>query len=456
MSDVVKVSALLLGSALLMFAGGLQGLLIGIRGADEGFSLYALGLIGTSWSVGYVAGTLLVPRLVSRVGHIRTFSVMAACASMVILINLVFIEQTWWIVLRAFSGFCFAGAAMVVESWLNEVTSNTRRGTVFASYMMANLAFSTAGQMIIVVTGVQGFLPFVIGAMGFSLAVLPTALTVSAQPRPLARAKLDLGLLIRTSPVAVLAALGVGMAGGTFGTLAPVYGIRIGLDSGTIAYLMSLTIVIGALGQLPIGRLSDAMDRRIVLIGVSATAAAAGILMLILQPTSGLFLWLMFGLYGLGAHAIYPVAVAHANDSAKDGEFARIASGLILVFGIGLAIGPIFGSLAMSYFSPVAMFMVTAAVHSWLAIFGFIRLRMRERPSRRSRNPFQPQIAGKDTTVQTVVLDPRSEADAFLDEMTEPGDEYTPPERDEAEEEPQTEPQAQTSPSAPEQGPDRP
>ncbi|MEX0629004.1 MAG: MFS transporter, partial [Cucumibacter sp.] len=211
MTDLVKVSALLLGSALLMFAGGLHGLLTAIRGGQEGFSLVALGLIGTSWSVGFVAGTILVPRLVSRVGHVRSFSVMASVASIVILVNVMFVEQYSWIVLRAVSGFCFAGAAMVVESWLNEVTTNQRRGTVFAAYMMANLAAATAGQLVLAWVGVAGFMAFVLGAAAYSLAVLPTALSLSPQPRPLVRASLDLGLLWRTSPIALVAAFAVGV-----------------------------------------------------------------------------------------------------------------------------------------------------------------------------------------------------------------------------------------------------
>ena len=69
MSSAFKIYALFIGSALLMFGGGLQGLLLSVRGAQEGFSLLALGLIGTGWSVGFVAGSIMVPMLVQRVGQ---------------------------------------------------------------------------------------------------------------------------------------------------------------------------------------------------------------------------------------------------------------------------------------------------------------------------------------------------------------------------------------------------
>src|SRR5690606_18550379 len=129
MSSAFKIYALFIGSALLMFGGGLQGLLLSVRGAEEGFSLLALGLIGTGWSVGFVAGSITVPLLVQRVGHIRAFSIMAAIGTVTILLNLLWVQDIGWITLRAFSGFCFAGAAMIVESWLNEVADNRSRGT---------------------------------------------------------------------------------------------------------------------------------------------------------------------------------------------------------------------------------------------------------------------------------------------------------------------------------------
>ena len=73
MASVIKIYALFLGSALLMFGGGMQGLLLSVRGAEEGFSLLALGLIGTGWSVGFVAGSITVPMVVRKAGHIRAF-----------------------------------------------------------------------------------------------------------------------------------------------------------------------------------------------------------------------------------------------------------------------------------------------------------------------------------------------------------------------------------------------
>ncbi len=409
--SVVKIYALFLGSALLMFGGGLQGLLLSVRGAEEHFSLLALGLIGTGWSVGFVAGSIGVPLVVRSVGHIRAFSVMAAIGTITILLNLLWINDISWIVLRALSGFCFAGAAMIVESWLNEVADNRSRGTIFSVYVTINMVASTLGQMAMSLTGVTGYLPFVIGAISFICAVLPTALTSSPQPRPLASARLDVGLLYKTSPVAAIAAFSVGMANGAFGTLAPVYGYQQGLDASGIAFLFSLAAILGAIAQIPLGRLSDKIDRRLVMIGLSGLAAIVGALTVIINPVNGWAMYVLFALYGLSAYPIYAIAVAHANDFAKDGDFAKIAGGMLLILGIGLAIGPAVAAVIMNVYHPVGLFIVTAAFHGALAITAFLRMRVRKGVDAAKRRPFQPMGNDKQGTPESVALDPRAEDD---------------------------------------------
>lgn len=410
MASVIKIYALFLGSALLMFGGGLQGLLLSVRGAEEEFSLLALGLIGTGWSVGFVAGSIMVPMIVRKVGHIRAYSVMAAIGTITILLNLLWINDVGWIVLRALSGFCFAGAAMIVESWLNEVADNKSRGTIFSIYVTINLTASTVGQIAMSVTGTAGYLPFVIGAISFICALLPTALTSSPQPRPLASAKLDLPLLIKTSPVAAVAAFCCGMANGSFGTLAPVYGYEQGLDASGIALLFSVAAIAGAVAQIPFGRLSDRIDRRQVMIGLGAGAAVVGLLIVLINPSAGWLMYVLFGLYGLAANPLYPIAVAHANDFAKDGDFAKIAGGMLLILGVGLAIGPAIASVLMSNIAPMALFIITAIFHAAVAGFAFMRMRVRKSVDAAHRAPFQPM--DRQATPESIVLDPRADSDA--------------------------------------------
>jgi energy-converting hydrogenase Eha subunit E len=267
---------------------------------------------------------------------------------------------------------------------------------------------STVGQLAMSVTGVSSHIPFIVGAIAFICAILPSAFTSTPQPKPLKSAKLDVWLLYKTSPLAVIAAFSVGMANGTFGTLAPVYGHDQGLDAPGIAYLFAVTAVLGAVAQVPAGRLSDKMDRRMVMVVLGAIAAAIGFLMLLFNPAGGWLMYVLFGLYGFSAYPIYAIAVAHANDFAKEGEFGRVAGGMLLVLGTGLAIGPAVAALVMNLYAPVGLFLVTATFHGALALTAF--LRMKVRPVRvGGRIRFRVMNAEKGVSPGTVELDPRSD-----------------------------------------------
>src|SRR5690606_1669079 len=222
-----------------------------------------------------------------------------------------------------------------------------------------------------------GYIPFVVGAISFICALLPTALTSTPQPRPIQSAKLDVFLLYKTSPLAVIASFACGMANGAFGTLAPVYGVRQGLTSAEIGLLFAVTAIVGAMAQIPFGRLSDKMDRRMVIVFLSGIGAVIGLLTVLVNP-AGWFMYVLFGFYGFAANPLYAIAVAHANDFAKEGEFARVASSMLLILGVGLAIGPLLASFLMQATErPVDLFVVTATFHGALAVTAFLRMRIR-------------------------------------------------------------------------------
>lgn len=413
--QILPISALLLGSFFLLFAGGINSLILPVRGSAEGFSDLSLGLLGTGWAIGYVSGCLFTARLVQRVGHIRSFSVMASLAGIVILAQLLLLSPHAWIPLRALQGFCFAGAAMIVESWLSERADASSRGRIFGVYTMVNLFASTAGQMTLTIGDTGGYLFFVLGAMFYSLALIPTAASSTASPKPLVSVKLDIRALWRNSPVAVFAVFMVGISNASFGTLAAVYGARIGLEISSIALFASIPILIGAVSQIPIGILSDRLDRRKVLIGVAAVALAADAVFVLAAPQGQLTNLALAGLFGGAIFAMYPIIIAHANDHA-DGNFIRISGGLLLVFGIGSIIGPLIAGWAMSALGERGLFMTTAVAHLMMILQAIYRVSKRAPVAEADKSDFKAGPIGRTTTPQTIAM---SATEDEVDEMTE-------------------------------------
>ncbi len=200
--QILPVLALLLSTAMLLTGNGLHALLLPLSGSAAGFSTTEIGLLGTGWATGFIAGCLGAPVIVRRVGHIRAFASCAASAAIIILLNGIFVEPIAWVLLRVGSGFFLSGAFMILESWLNERSTNESRGTIFAVYLMISYLGITAGQLTVGLGDPSRTTLFAIGAMLFCLAVLPTSLSTAASPQPLTRVKLDLKALfaIRRSP----------------------------------------------------------------------------------------------------------------------------------------------------------------------------------------------------------------------------------------------------------------
>ncbi|KPF46584.1 MFS transporter [Rhizobium sp. AAP43] len=420
--NLLPVMSLLLGTLFLFLGNGLHGLLLPVRGAAEGYSNEVLGLLGTSWASGFVLGCFVAPQLVMRVGHVRAFSTFVSLISVTALLTGIFVDSYWWVALRIVTGFCTAGTSMIIESWLNERATNESRGMIFSFYISITLIGVVGGQMMVGPLDPETATLFMICGIVYGIAVLPTLMSTAASPQPLKSLKLDLPLLYRNSPVSFIGILMIGIANGAYGTLGAVFGTRAGLDAGTIALLLSTTIFLGAIMQFPAGKLSDRIDRRYVLAALSLIAALAALVIFAFGPTDPLHIFILVGIYGAAANALYPIAVAHANDFAKADEFVKVSGGLLLLFGIGTIIGPTIGGPVMTAAGPYALFAVTALAH--LSIFAYALYRSRLRAAipaaDRENMPNLPISASPLSTPESLTLDPRSTP---LDETQEPGDE---------------------------------
>lgn len=409
--SIVPILALLAGTAFLLAASGLHSLLLPLRGGLEGFSTTSLGLLGTAWAGGFVAGCLIAPRLVLKVGHVRAFSAFAATAAIVALLTGLFIQPHIWIALRVLTGFAMSGAFMVIESWLNERATNETRGRIFSLYMVVTYLSITSGQMMVATGNIRGEHLFMAAGIFFCLALLPMALSTAVSPKPLQEIRLDLPTLYSNSPVAVVGCLLIGVANGSFGTLGAVYGAHTGIGTTLVALMMSVTVLAGALMQIPVGRLSDRTDRRHVLAAVAGAAAIVGLVFLIAAPRQASIILLLTGIYGGLAYTLYAIAVAHANDFAKDSDFVKISSGLLLLYGFGTIIGPILGALAMEYVSAEGLFLVTAVAHALTAAYAIRRSFVRPPVPSEEKGSFQTLAPERTITPEGLRLDPRADAD---------------------------------------------
>jgi MFS family permease len=415
LAQIVPVFALLVSTAFLLAGNGLHSLLLPLSGSAAGFSTTEIGLLGTGWAIGFIIGCLTAPFVVRRVGHIRAFACCAAGAAVIILLQGVFVVPVAWMLARVGSGAVISAAFMILESWLNERSTNETRGSIFAVYLMISYLGITAGQLGVGLGDPTTTTLFMAGAILFCLAVLPTALSTAASPQPLARVRLDLRKLFFNSPVAFVGVLLVGLVNGAFGTLAAVWGLGIGLSTPTIAVMMAITVVCGALTQIPAGRISDKVDRRYVIIATAAGAAVIGLVIFVLNPAAPNVVLPLVAIYGGLAYPLYGLAVAHANDYADSSEFVTVSGGLLLLYGVGTMVGPPAAAFAMTGLGPEALFIATAGGHVVIAGYAYYRTTRRAPIPESVREAYRPMPSGRGLTPESAALDPRAEDATVLD-----------------------------------------
>ena len=409
--ELRPVAGLLISSFFLLIGSGLTGILLPLRAGLEGWSPSTIGFMGSFYAACFLAGCVLIPQLVRRVGHVRVYAVVATILSLSLMGHAVFVNVPFWFLFRGAAGFAIAGAYMVIESWLNEQTSNENRGSVFSAYMVVNIVGLMVGQFLLVTSEPMLTTLFIFAAMAYAAAVIPTGVTAAISPQPPAVVKIDLRKLYDTSPVATLGAAITGFTVGAWSFQAPVYGAQLGLSDGQIAAMLIVAMIGGVALQFPLGRASDQMDRRLIMLLATAIGLIVSIIFVVLEPTTAIILFGLMFFFGGVLMPLYSLVVAHANDHAAAGEFVETSSGLLIVYGVGSMIGPVIAGLLMDAVGRSGMFWTMILGYAIFAGFTGYRLTQREALSEEERGDFAFSPVGRSQTPEVLQLDPRSEED---------------------------------------------
>lgn len=369
--------ALFLGLGLIMLGNGLQGSLLGVRASLEGFGVTATGLIMSGYYVGLLSGATMVPKFVARVGHIRSFGAMASLASTSILVHVVFIDPWVWWAMRFVTGFAFAGLFVVAESWLNDAAENDTRGQLLSFYMLITLGGMAGGQFMLNIASPSSYELFVLISALVSLAVIPILLSVSKAPEFNTSESVSIFQLYQVSPLGVFGMLVNGVMMGAIFGMGAVYATAIGLSVSEVALFMGSMVMGGAILQFPLGRMSDILGRRQVIVGASAAGVAVSIFATNFAY-DGWVLYLVVALMGGFATPLYALCVAHTNDHLSPSQMVAASGTLVLAGSIGACLGAPITAVAMDQFGTQAFFYTIGMSMAVVCVFGVWRMTQRE------------------------------------------------------------------------------
>ena len=381
--------ALLLGMLLLMIGNGLQGTLLGVRGDLEGFDPGLLSYVISAYFVGFLGGSRLSPWLIKRVGHVRVFAAMGSMISAAFILFPAIPDLIAWAFLRFLVGFCFSCVYVVAESWLNDASDNEHRGQALSLYVIVQMLGIVSAQGILSFGDPAGYGLFVVISVLVSISFAPILLSVSPAPMYQATKGMTLRELFKVSPLGFVGSFAIGAAFSALFGMSSVYGTEIGFSLDEIALFVAAIYVGGMILQYPIGWMSDRMDRRLLIIAVTAAACVACLGAISAGDSFYVGLSMAF-LIGGFINPLYSLLIAHTNDYLDHDDMAAASAGLVFVGGVGAIGGPVIVGQMMSYLGPWAFFLYILMTMGAVSLYGGWRMTRRAATPVEETGPFTP------------------------------------------------------------------
>jgi len=352
---------------------------------QRGHSSSVIGLVTTSAGVAALLSTPFVPRLTRRFGAAWVLLVAVVLGTITFPLFYVFDSIAVWFVLRFVFSLCLNTAFIVSEFWINALAPSAKRGFVMGVYATILSVGFAVGPAILSLVGSEGWLPFAIGTGLMALSILPIIAGFRADPL------IDEGKggnflhFLTVVPLATFAAFTVGAVESSVMSFSPVYGLRLSYSEQVAALLVMAVALGNIVAQLPLGMLSDRMDRRRLLFYV-ALAGIASALLVAAVSSEELLLMPAIGLWGGVVAGLYAVGLTHLGARLSGGDLASANAAFIFMYSVGMLVGPAATGAGMDVIGPQGLVAVPVLILVGYAFFACRRIRQVPEPNADTRS----------------------------------------------------------------------
>lgn len=405
-----NIFALVTSLTLLQGAMAALAMVMSLKLLASGANGAGIGVVAAAYSAGFLGGTLIAPHEIRRIGHIRTFTLLAGlCALVALLLPLIGGVLAGWSALLALAGLGAAGMLTAGESWIANAAPPQSRGAILGFYHMVSKLGAIAAPFVVSGT-LAGLGAFMIVAALFIAALLPVSATNRVQPDLVAAKPFGPRRLLAQAPASVFAALCAGAVNNSVAQLYPVFAASIRPENSAVfsAQFNGALLAGAMIGLWPIGLISDRFDRRLVIAGAAGLGASAalGLVLTTAVTIPGLTL-LLAAAFGAGSLSYYAVAVANAADRASTDEITSMMAGILVIWGIGSVIGPVVAGGFLQFVpGGGGLFLFAALALGGLTLACLSRAAVSKPPPAEDREAFRVSPA---TSLAIAEFDPRGE-----------------------------------------------
>lgn len=328
------------------------------------------GLHASSLYIGVFLASLFLEGLLRRVGYKN----LVVIGALIIVISMslfpFYKNMTFWFILRLLVGVGDNMLHFSTQSWLTETTPKHKLGRIISVYGLSFSLGFMIGPMFAKLSDIHESLPFFMSALFTLIAsalvfMLKNEFPVDNSSNISFRSTtVNFGKVMKTSWVAFLFPMMYGVLEACLNSNFPVFAMKQNISVDVIVLILPAFSLGAILFQVPLGMISDNMNRNILLVIVTFIGA---ILFIVCQmfSTSGHLLIFLFFITGIFVGSMYSLGVTFMTEITP--KHLLPAGNLMcgVIFSLGSIFGPIIGGLVIQvshntqFFSYIAFILLS-------------------------------------------------------------------------------------------------
>ena len=327
------------------FAFGMTYPLLSLILESRGVSSDMIGINSAMMPLGILVFSSVIPVAAKRFGPRRVAIYAAIASGLLILSYKVFDNLTAWFVIRLLQGMSISTLFVLSEAWIVGSAGDKNRGKIVAIYSSVLSASFGGGPLLISLIGIEGWLPFVLGAGVVFLGAIPFIFIREDTSAPEEAPPSGIFDFAPKAPILLIAVGIFAIFDAATLSLFPVYGMKNGLDIATSANILTALIIGNVLLQLPLGWLCDKYPHRRILVACALTTCV--FMLLVPFFINSAWIWPLLIIIGTTGYGVYTVSLTSLGDRFSGVELVNGSSAFAVMWGFGALFGSISGGWAM-------------------------------------------------------------------------------------------------------------
>jgi MFS family permease len=341
---------------------------------QRGVSSRMIGINSAMMPIGILLFASVIPVASNRFGSRNVAMIAAVVTAVLILAYKIFDTLEAWFVIRVLQGMAMSTLFVLSEAWIVSFAGNEHRGKIVAIYASVLSASFGAGPALVSWIGIDGWQPFLIGAVVIGIGVIPLSLVrEESTPQPDESGSSGFFQFVPKAPMLLAGVFAFAIFDAATLSLIPVYGVQTGLTVSIAALALSVLIVGNIFFQFPLGWLADNFPHRIVLAGCALVTVITLLILPFVMNTG--WMWPVLVIIGSTGFGVYTVSLTSLGDRFDGEELIRGSAALSVAWGVGALLGSTSGGWAMSSFGPHGLPIFCAIVYLLLLIGLIARIR---------------------------------------------------------------------------------